>query len=134
MCDISVSNSVIHKKKKVGRPKKIINYDAVDVIKFIKLFGDFNSWDELEGKIIKYSELLERDIYTKFIENDMKNKLNKVLPTWKFRKLAKNGKIENINDLIDLLRSIAVKKNIKVCTAYCEYKIEAIKLILFEKI
>ena len=121
-------------KKKPGRPKKNIDYDSTQVVEFLQLFGDFNSWEDAEGKVIKYSDLQERQIYDKYIEKEIHQKLKEVLPISKFRKLKYHDKINNVNDLIDLLRSIGKKRRINVISMFSSKQEENTKVILFNKI
>ncbi len=121
-------------KKKPGRPKKKIDYDSVQVIEFLQLFGDFNSWEDTEGKVIKYSDLQEQQIYDKYIEKEIHQKLKEVLPITKFRKLKYRNKINNVNDLIDLLRSIGRKKKINITCTFSNHQNNMLKLIIFLKI
>lgn len=107
-------------KKKIGRPRKIVDYDSIYVINFLQLFiPDAKSWNDCIGKIVKYNDLVERDIYRTFIQENMQEKLKKVLPIGHVQKFRHNNKIDCINDLILLLREIARKKNMDIIKNDC---------------
>lgn len=121
-------------KKQRGRPKKIVDYDHEYVIDFLRLFiTEAQSWDDCIGKSVEINDLIERDIYGKFVEMDMLNKLKDVLMVRDFKKLRYKDRIKEMNDVIDLFKSICGKKNFSVeAQFYYKYGITYKKFIIIK--
>jgi hypothetical protein len=101
--------------KKMGRPKKIIDYDCETIMIFLRLFVlDAKSWNDCIGKIIKYTDLVDRNIYQTFVEESMEEKLKKTLLVNNIRQLSAYNKISCLNDIILLLKEIAKRKGISI--------------------
>lgn len=68
----------LNKPKRVGRPKKIVDYNAPAILELLDLFG-FESWEDSIGKKIYYADLEKNNVIQQLHDLNLLEKFKEVL-------------------------------------------------------